>query len=123
MQGAKKKTMLARCAVALHHSSSLSSSMATSPSLSSSSSSSRVRLCPRASAPASFIGSSAGAAGFEGRPPVAAREVAAPGGGALKMLCCNSVCSTSTAPVPVGALKVPSSLEMKCDLPLAYWIF
>lgn len=97
------------------HSSSLSSSIATSPSLSSSSSS-RVRFWPRFSSASSLFEAwvAAGTVGF---------SKADPGGGALKILCWSSVCSTTVAPVVVGILNVPSSFATKCDLDLAYWIF
>lgn len=46
---------------------------------------------------------------------------AVPGAGALKMLCCSDVTSTLAAPV-LGSSKLGSSLAMKSDLLLAYWI-
>ncbi len=112
---------MAAVASVSYHSSSLSSSMDTSLSESESeseSSSSRPLFCPRLSGvAASLARSSAAGGGFRGR------SLGGPGTAALKMLCCRSETSTSTAIDALTSLKVPSSFEMVWDFDFAYEIF
>lgn len=93
--------------------------MATSLSSSSSSSSSLPRFWPLFSAEsASFMAWSAVEGGLVGSP-----WAAAPGTGALKMLCWSSVTWTFVDANGLANLKVPSSLAIVLDFVLAYSIF